>query len=156
MPRLERRFVLTAVTRPLRITISVARSRRTFAPLRAALSSKALRNAAHPVFFGSAAGDALDIWGIEDAERWTAGGLVRYRSRRDLMKQVENLRDTDIHSFKIAAMERTIAFPVDPWISLGDPRLLLAMLFAIVGLAYHLRSTRRQAAESISETDRGI
>lgn len=105
---------------------------------------QAVKSAAHPVFFGIAAAGALDLWGIEGAESWTNGGLVRYRSRRDLMQQVVYLseNDTDIHAFKIAAMEKTVAFPLDPWFSLGDPRLVLALLFAVIGLAWHLRCAR--------------
>ena len=30
------------------------------------------------------------------------------------------------HEFKVAAMNKTIAFPIDPWFHLGDPRILLA------------------------------
>jgi len=102
----------------------------------------AVRSASHPVLFGLAAGDSLDLWGINGAERWTHAGVVRYRSRRDLMEQVRSLAGSDIHDFKIAAMEKTIAFPVDPWITAGDPRLLLALVFLIVGLAFQARRAR--------------
>lgn len=104
--------------------------------------AKALRSAAHPVLFGYAAGDAVDLWGIEGAERWTHAGVVRYRSRRDVMEQIRSLTGSDIHDFKIAAMEKTIAFPVDPWITAGDPRLLLALVFLVIGLALQLRGAR--------------
>jgi hypothetical protein len=100
----------------------------------------AVLDAAHPVFMGTAAGDALDVWGIKGAEKWTMGALVRYRSRRDIMEQVLRTGDTGVHEFKIAAMSKTIAFPVDPWFQLGDPRLVLGLLFASLGLTYHLRS----------------
>jgi hypothetical protein len=100
---------------------------------------KAVRSAAHPVLYGKAAGDAMDLWGIEGAERWSHAGVVRYRSRRDLMEQVRGLVGTDIHRYKIAAMDKTIAFPIDPWITAGDPRLLLALVFLVVGLGLNLR-----------------
>ena len=48
-------------------------------------------------------------------------------SRRDLMEQAIFASTLDIHDYKIAAMEKTIAFPADPWFQLGDPRLLLAL-----------------------------
>jgi hypothetical protein len=38
---------------------------------------RALRSAAHPVLGGSSATGALDLWGIDGAERWSQGGLVR-------------------------------------------------------------------------------
>ena len=107
----------------------------------------AVQRASHPIFYGWAAAGAVDLWGIEGAEDWTNAGLVRYRSRRDLMKQVEFISqlDTNIHDFKIAALEKTIAFPVDPWFHLGDPRLVLGLVFAVIGLAWHLRCARRAA-----------
>jgi len=106
---------------------------------------KALARASHPVMIGSAASDALDLWGIEGAERWTMGGLVRYRSRRDLVEIGLAALDSDIHRYKIAAIEKTIAFPLDPWFQLGDPRLMLALVFAIVGLVRQLRSAHTRA-----------
>ena len=102
--------------------------------------AKAMRAAAHPVLLGSAASPAVDIWGIEGADDWTMGGLVRYRSRRDLMKQIESIRDDGIHDFKIAAMAKTVAYPLDPWFQLGDPRLVLALVLTILGLSFHLRT----------------
>ncbi len=101
---------------------------------------RALRSAAHPVMLGTAAHQAIDVWGIEGAEHWDQGGLVRYRSRRDLMEQVTAVGPTGIHDFKIAALEKTIAYPLDPWFQLGDPRLVLALLLLVLGLANHLRS----------------
>jgi hypothetical protein len=92
--------------------------------------------ATHPVVLGSAAHRAVDLWGIEGAEDWTQFGMVRYRSRRDLMEVASSVpADASIHSFKTAAIEKTIAFPIDPWFQLGDPRLLLAALFGLVALA---------------------
>lgn len=93
--------------------------------------------ACHPVVFGQVAAVALDVWGIEDAERWTTAGLIRYRSRRDLMDIATNPAFQGRHEFKIAAMTKTVAFPIDPWIQLGDPRLVLGLLLAVIGLLVH-------------------
>jgi hypothetical protein len=93
-----------------------------------------LSRACHPVMAGEVASLAIDTWGIEGAEEWSMAGLMRYRSRRDMMEIVANPDFGDSHVYKIAAMEKTIAFPIDPWFQLGDPRLLLALLLAIVGL----------------------
>lgn len=106
--------------------------------------SAAARSATHPVLYGNAAAPALDLWGIDGAERWSNGGLVRYRSRRDLMDQAVRTSRLDIHDFKVAAMEKTIAFPLDPWWQLGDPRLLLALAFVCVGFGFQSRRARRR------------
>lgn len=108
---------------------------------------RALLSAAHPVYMGTAAANAIDLWGIEGAESWSTGALVRYRSRRDLLQQAASFREaaTNIHEFKIAAMSKTIAFPVDPWYQLGDPRLVLGLILLVIGLALHLRSALARA-----------
>ena len=48
------------------------------------------------------------------------------------------------HEFKVAAMRKTIAFPIDPWFQLGDPRLVLALLFGVVGLGLSWWMTARR------------
>ena len=53
---------------------------------------------------------------------------------------------TNIHDFKIAAIAKTIAYPLDPWFQLGDPRLVLALLLIIVGLASQIVLGRSTSA----------
>jgi len=38
------------------------------------------------------------------------------------------------HDAKIAAMNKTIAVPLDPWTNSGDPRLLLGLIALIATL----------------------
>ena len=107
---------------------------------------RVVRSAAHPVLVGSAAAPAIDIWGIEGASDWKQGVVVRWRSRRDILKFMETMGDeagdnSTIHDFKIAAIEKTIAYPLDPWFHLGDPRLLIALVFAVIGLSVQARTT---------------
>ena len=49
------------------------------------------------------------------------------------------------HEFKIAAMNKAIAFPADPWFQAGDPCLLLALFLIILGLTNSLRWAKRPA-----------
>lgn len=113
--------------------------------------STALPNAAHPVLLGTAAARAVDVWGIKGADVWDQGGVVRYRSRRDVMRQIETIagrarhaEGEGIHAYKIAALEKTIAYPMDPWFQLGDPRLVLGLIFLVLGLGLEVR--KRPAA----------
>jgi len=92
--------------------------------------------ACHPVMFGSAATTAVDVWGIDGARTWSQGALLRYRSRRDLMEIATNPEFSGPHEFKIAAMNKTIAFPLDPWVQAGDPRLLLGLVLLIIALIF--------------------
>ena len=101
------------------------------------------KRASHPVLFGEATAPAMDIWGIEGADRWTNAGLMRYRSRRDMLRIAGRPEFLGPHDYKIAALNKTVAFPIDPWGHAGDPRLLLAMLLTIVGLANSLRWAKK-------------
>ena len=93
-----------------------------------------LLRACHPVVLGTTATNAIDIWGIDNATSWSQGAVMRYRSRRDLIEIAANPDFSGPHEFKIAGMKKTIAVPLDPWTSTGDPRLLLGMLLLIVAL----------------------
>ena len=106
---------------------------------------KSFQRASHPVLMGDAAAPALDIWGIEGGERWDSGLLVRYRSRRDIMEILEEIvtSEDSIYAFKVAARHKTIAFPLDPWFHPGDPRLLLGLIFLVLGLLLQLRHNRK-------------
>ncbi len=104
-----------------------------------------LSRASHPVFQGSAVSTAMDIMNADGMESWTAGAGVRYRSRRDLLEIGTNPAFEGRHEFKVAAMAKTIAFPVDPFNYLGDPRLVLALLLGLTGCGLSwFFATRRQ------------
>jgi hypothetical protein len=105
-----------------------------------------LSRACHPVVGGRAASAAIEAWGIESADRWTAAALMRYRSRRDMMEIATDPEFADSHRFKIAAMEKTVAFPIDPFVQLGGPRLLVALILFALGAVLHLALGRRRAA----------
>ena len=94
--------------------------------------------ACHPVMLGTGANAAMDLMGIEveDIEVWDQGVLMRYRSRRDLMDILSKPEFAGRHEFKVAAIQKTIAFPLDPWFHLGDPRILLAPMILMIGFAW--------------------
>ncbi|HIF98292.1 MAG TPA: hypothetical protein EYQ54_14935 [Myxococcales bacterium] len=94
-----------------------------------------LARASHPVLYGQAANTAMDIMNAEGMEEWSRGAGMRYRSRRDMLEIATNPAFAGSHEFKIAAMRKTIAFPIDPWMQLGDPRLLLALLLGLIACA---------------------
>ena len=91
-----------------------------------------LRRACHPVLVGDAAFSAIDVVGIDNAEHWQSGAVVRYRSRRTLMDIVIDPTFKGPHHFKIASLTKTIAFPIEPQLNLGDPRILLALLLVAI------------------------
>ena len=94
-----------------------------------------LKRASHPMLFGPVVAPAMDLAGIEGAQTWTTVGVVRYRSRRDLLAIAFDPVFNDKHEFKLGALTKTIAVPVEPALYLSDPRmLLLLVLLAVVGL----------------------
>ena len=85
----------------------------------------------HPAIVGIAVHDAMDLVGVdqlEGAEQWNMGAFMRYRSRRTFM-EVVTIPETRIrHAFKVAALEKTIAVPIETELYLGDPRWLLGLM----------------------------
>lgn len=104
-----------------------------------------LKRASHPVLMGPAVYPTMDVVGIEGAEAWDQGALFRYRSRRDFLEIVTNPAFSGKHHFKTAALDKTIAYPIETALYLGDPRLLLGLiLLALTALADLLRLSRQK------------
>jgi len=101
------------------------------------------RRASHPVLAGPAVAGALDLWGIENGERWSMVGLVRYRSRRDVMEISTDPAFGEAHAFKTAAIVKTIAVPIEPSVQLGSPRWLVAGALVTLGSLIQLALARR-------------
>jgi len=91
-----------------------------------------LGRASHPVIIGEAFSNALDLVGIENAEVWDAGAIFRYRSRRTLFDILSNPEFAGQHHFKHAALTKTIAFPIETQLYIGDLRFILGLLMLTV------------------------
>ena len=74
-----------------------------------------LKRASHPIFMSNAVYQSMDLVGIEGAETWDQAALMRYKSRRTMMEIVTNPNMMNRHGFKIAALQKTIAYPVEPF-----------------------------------------
>jgi hypothetical protein len=103
-----------------------------------------LSRASHPVVVGKSVANSLDLLGIEGAEEWSDGAILRYRSRRTLMEIISNPEFYDRHDFKLAGLEKTIAYPIEPRIHLGDLRLLLGLLLLAATALIDGRLARRK------------
>lgn len=94
-----------------------------------------LSRASHPVVVGQSVANSLDLLGIEGAEAWSDAAVMRYRSRRTLMDILSNPEFYARHDFKLAGLDKTIAYPIEPRIYLGDLRLILGLfLLALTAL----------------------
>jgi hypothetical protein len=90
------------------------------------------KRASHPVFMGDAVYSAIDIVGIEGAEQWDQGALFRYRSRRSFAEIIAHPAIGGKHDFKLAALEKTIAYPIETSLYLSDLRFILALMMLAV------------------------
>jgi len=90
-----------------------------------------LRHGSYPIYSGNAVFDA-------DADEWSSGAIVRYRSMRVMMKMSTDPSFRQFHDYKIVAMEKTIAFPTTAVLNLGSLSLIMAFVFIILGLIAQL------------------
>ena len=112
--------------------------------------------ASHPVFAGGSAGPSMDVVGIDGAEQWGSAAMMRYRSRRDMWEISSHPSFADRHDYKLAALEKTIAFPVQSKLFLGDPRLILFLiLISVLSLvdSFALRRRRPGPEKSTSKPE---
>ena len=93
------------------------------------------KRASHPVFFGHAVHTVLDIAGIDNATSWTHGALFRYRSRADLIEIALHPSSYERHEYKIAALTKTIAYPIEPTIYLSDLRFLALLIMSLISVS---------------------
>jgi len=104
-----------------------------------------LSRACHPTIMGDAVYTTIDLLGIEGAEQWTGGALFRYRSRRSFMEIIANPDIRGRHEFKLAALDKTIAYPIETTLYLGDLRLLLGLILLALTALLDIALFRRLA-----------
>jgi len=91
-----------------------------------------LSRACHPIFFGRALGIDIDVTGIEGAHDWDLAALFRYKSRRAFLEVITHPDMEERHAYKHAAMDKTIAYPVEPGLYVSDLRIVLFLVFGLV------------------------
>lgn len=93
----------------------------------------------HPLLVRRKIGGYLDSWATEPDPGWTIIGLMRYRSRRDMMKLVVDRRFIEVHPDKIAGTLATFSFPTAPMMALAiGPRLWVALVLALAAALLQL------------------
>lgn len=96
------------------------------------------RRAGYFVVVGGAASSNIEQWGLDYDPEWRRAGVVRYRSRRDLMEITTDPRFIDRVQYKFAAMDQTFAFPIDPAITQVNPKHVVFMLLVAAGAVLQL------------------
>jgi hypothetical protein len=86
-----------------------------------------LKRGSYPMYSGNAVFEALEKWGIENAEEWSSCALMHYRSRRAMLEMVTDPVFDQFHDAKIAAIEKTFAFPTTTVVSTGNLALTVGL-----------------------------
>ncbi len=97
-----------------------------------------LRAAGHPILIARAASGNVENVACQEFDNWTAAGMVRYRSRRDLMEILPATIGSEHHELKLSALDKTFAFPASPWFVVGGPKLLVPLLIALIAAVTQL------------------
>lgn len=90
------------------------------------------RRGGHPGMVGKKIGPYVDAWNVEADPDWTLFGLMRYRSRRDLIAMIRDPQFAEIHPYKLLGIPTTFSFPTQREVSfyLG-PRVWVALVLAL-------------------------
>ncbi len=90
-----------------------------------------LKHGGHPVFLGQVQGRFLHPASADD---WDQVGMVRYRSRRDMLEMAVEIAGLGIDIHKWAALEKTQVFPVKPVLHLAFMRVIVAALLLTLAM----------------------
>jgi hypothetical protein len=94
-----------------------------------------LKHGGHPVFLGQVQGRFIHPEQVDD---WDQVGMVRYRSRRDMLKMAVEIAGLGFDIHKWASLEKTQVFPAKPIVSLFFVRGIVAVILLIVMAAINL------------------
>ena len=92
------------------------------------------------MFVARAASGNVENVASDHDEGWGAAGMIRYRSRRDLMEILPATIGSEHHALKLESLERTFAFPAAPWFLFGGPKILAPLIIALVAALVHINS----------------
>lgn len=97
------------------------------------------RNGGHPAMVGRKVGGYIDAWNTEADPDWTIFGLMRYRSRRDMIKLVMDPAFMEGHPDKLLGTLATFSFPTQRVLSLYlSPRITVALMLALIAALGHV------------------
>ena len=98
-----------------------------------------LARGGHPGMVGRKVGPYVDAWNVEGDPGWSIFGLMRYRSRRDMIAMVTNPLFTKVHPYKLLGIPTTFSFPTQRELSVYvGPRVWVALVIALAAALVHL------------------
>jgi len=91
-----------------------------------------LRKGGHPGMVGAKVGPYVDAWQVEGDPGWSIFGLMRYRSRRDMIAMVRDPVFAQSHPYKQLGIPVTFSFPTQRRVSVyAGPRVWMALVLAL-------------------------
>lgn len=87
-----------------------------------------LKRAGHPVMMTKVTGSFIK----ESDSEWDDIGIIRYRSRRDMLKMIMNFSDPEFDKYKWAALEKTDVFPTKLAIHLPFVRIVVLSIILLI------------------------
>jgi len=91
-----------------------------------------LRRGGHPGMVGAKVGPYVDAWNVEGDPGWSIFGLMRYRSRRDMLAMVRDPLFAQVHPYKLLGIPVTFSFPTQRRVSAyAGPRVWVALVLAL-------------------------
>lgn len=99
-----------------------------------------MKRGGHPVFQARTVGGNIDSWNADSNVGFMATSMMRYKSRRDLLELLIDPAFADSHSYKLAAIERTISYPTQTMFStsLRPPVSVLLVLLLLASVAQNI------------------
>ena len=97
-----------------------------------------IKRGSYPIYAGDAILPPMEQWGEENPEEWSNSALVRYRSRRVLIGMAVHPDFLAFHDAKVAAIEKTFAYPTSVQLSTGNLVVTVGLLLLSTGLAGQL------------------
>ncbi len=100
-----------------------------------------LSGGGHPVVASRKVAGYIDAWNAPPDPGWSIAGMMRYRSRRDMMILATNEKFLKAHPFKHAAVQQTFSFPTQVVAEMVlRPRSAVGLALALAAALVHLGS----------------
>lgn len=92
------------------------------------ITKELFKRAGHPILLSEVTGSFLR----DSDSTWDEVGIIRYRSKRDMLKMILNLSDPELGKYKWAALEKTDVFPTTLKVNLAFIRIIVITLLFLI------------------------
>lgn len=94
------------------------------------ITKELFKRAGHPIFLSKVMGSFLK----DSDSTWDEVAIVRYRSKRDMIKMILNLSDPELGKYKWASLKKTDVFPTRLKFNLAFIRIIVITLLFLISI----------------------